>query len=172
MGYADLLFNPNGRIGKNTFWRGAIAVLVITIVISIVGAYVPGGWSIAFGLLSFALVYPYLCVYGKRIHDAGLSAWIFVALLIGYFILSYFIGQFLLNMMAGEANTAAQEAMRVASQSGDIGAVMQISRDLSKQTLVPSIITLIICNAILAAVPGELLKEDPEDNTHGLAPGA
>ena len=63
-----LLFNPQGRIGQGAFWIGWAVLLIGNIVtnfIPVVGM-----------LLSIALIYMGVCVYGKRLHDMGKSAWL------------------------------------------------------------------------------------------------
>ena len=54
--------------------------MVITVLSSVAS---PG-----LGILQYALVFPYVCLFGKRLHDAGLSAWLWLGFLLGYGFLS------------------------------------------------------------------------------------
>lgn len=65
-----VLLNPNGRIAQREFW---IAVLIL-----IAGNVLAGVLPVLGGLLWLFLIYVGVCVYGKRLHDAGQSAWVHV----------------------------------------------------------------------------------------------
>ena len=52
----NLLFNPNGRIARNRFWQGMVVLTVASILVS-AGSVMLGT---LFGLLSYALIYPYI----------------------------------------------------------------------------------------------------------------
>jgi uncharacterized membrane protein YhaH (DUF805 family) len=67
MNYQGLLLNPNGRIGQREFWIGVLIIIA--------GNLVAGFVPLVGLLLSLALIYVGVCVYGKRLHDAGRSAW-------------------------------------------------------------------------------------------------
>ncbi|MEQ9506950.1 MAG: DUF805 domain-containing protein [Hyphomonas sp.] len=85
MSFADVLFKPNGRIEAGQFWAGW-AVLVVT---NIILNFIP----ILNILGYFVLIYVGVCVYGKRLHDMGRTAWIvaipwglgFILGIIGFF---------------------------------------------------------------------------------------
>lgn len=65
-----VLLNPNGRIAPRDFWIG---------VLLLIGGNVLSGLLPAVGgLLWLFLIYVGVCVYGKRLHDFGRSAWLHV----------------------------------------------------------------------------------------------
>tara|TARA_R110001599_G_scaffold22517_1_gene83173 strand:- start:1433 stop:1912 length:480 start_codon:yes stop_codon:yes gene_type:complete len=68
MSFTDVLFKPNGRITQGQFW-GGWAVLVGA---NIVASFIP----LIGTVISLGLIYVGCCVYGKRLHDMGKSAWI------------------------------------------------------------------------------------------------
>jgi uncharacterized membrane protein YhaH (DUF805 family) len=68
MSISDVLFKPNGRIQAGQFWIG----WGILVVANIVSNFIP----ILNFLLYFGLIYVGVCVYGKRLHDMGKSAWL------------------------------------------------------------------------------------------------
>ena len=62
-----LLLSPNGRITQGQYWGGVVALILGNIIVNYIGSV---------GLLLWAfLVFVGFCVYGKRLHDAGKSAW-------------------------------------------------------------------------------------------------
>jgi len=72
----NVLFNPQGRIDSGPFWRGAILLLVVSVVARVLQMFVlnPGTWPYLV-LFLIALTYPLVCVYAKRFRDAGMSGW-------------------------------------------------------------------------------------------------
>jgi uncharacterized membrane protein YhaH (DUF805 family) len=68
MSFTDVLFKPNGRITQGQFWGGWGVI---------VGANIVSSFIPILGLLvSLGLIYVGCCVYGKRLHDMGKSAWL------------------------------------------------------------------------------------------------
>jgi uncharacterized membrane protein YhaH (DUF805 family) len=68
MNLSHVLFSPNGRIGQQEYWIG----ILILIAANIVAGFIP-----FLGILiSLFLIYVGVCIYGKRLHDAGKTAWI------------------------------------------------------------------------------------------------
>lgn len=68
MNLTHVLFSPNGRIGQQEYWIG----ILIIVAGNIVGNFIP---FLGF-IISLGLIYVGVCVYGKRLHDFGKSAWI------------------------------------------------------------------------------------------------
>ena len=63
-----LLMNPNGRISQRDYWIGVLVLVV--------GNVLAGMIPLLGGLLWLFLIWVGLCVYGKRLHDFGRSAWV------------------------------------------------------------------------------------------------
>lgn len=68
MDFTNMLFSPNGRIGQKEYWVG--------IMIIILGNILAGMIPILGTILWLGLIYVGVCVYGKRLHDIGKTAWI------------------------------------------------------------------------------------------------
>ena len=79
-----VFFNANGRLGKKDFWIG----FAIMFGLSMVGALVP----VLGPLLQLALIYPGICLYGKRLHDFNMTAWIYGGYLVATFAFGMLIG--------------------------------------------------------------------------------
>jgi uncharacterized membrane protein YhaH (DUF805 family) len=68
MDFQSLFLSPNGRIGRQEFWIGMLilfAAHVVVLFIPFVNLLVP--WF---------FLYCGICVYAKRLHDMGKSAWL------------------------------------------------------------------------------------------------
>jgi uncharacterized membrane protein YhaH (DUF805 family) len=65
-----LLISPKGRIGRRSFWVGFAIVIVLSLVL---GALGPVG-----RLTAFLLIWPQICVHGKRLHDMNRTAWLMI----------------------------------------------------------------------------------------------
>ncbi len=76
MSLATILFNPNGRIGAKDFWTGWAVVVAGNIASNLIGLIQSPIIGLVSFVLFFALAYMGLCVYGKRLHDMGRSAWL------------------------------------------------------------------------------------------------
>ena len=99
MDYQYVLLNPNGRIAPREFWIGVAIILggnVLAGLIPLIG-----------GLLGLGLIWVGICVYGKRLHDAGRSAWLHVipwgvSLLLGLISMVILGGTILAAVLSGE----------------------------------------------------------------------
>ncbi|MEO1643386.1 MAG: DUF805 domain-containing protein [Pseudomonadota bacterium] len=81
MGVGPLLFSPNGRITQAQFWAAWSGLVAANFVFS----FIP----LLSNIMSIVLVYVGVCIYGKRLHDFGRSAWVHlipwvVTLIIGF----------------------------------------------------------------------------------------
>lgn len=100
MDIGNLLFNPNGRIGQKEFWIGVAIIFGGNLLLT---------WIPFLGtLIWLALLWVGVAVYGKRLHDAGNSAWLHavpwgVSILLGV-IGSIMLGGVFIAAMAGEGD--------------------------------------------------------------------
>ena len=169
MTLASVLFSPNGRIGQRTFLRGLIVLLMAVIILQVASVYagtVVGGIA---GIVSLALAYPYLCVFGKRLHDNGKSAWWFLLFLLGYFILSGVLQMVLLPVLSPTA-AELNEEMTMLMENGQWADAFAYGPEIARESLFTSLISLIACNAILGFLAARL-KSDPEPNQYGPPEG-
>ncbi|MAK65247.1 MAG: hypothetical protein CMF75_10995 [Maricaulis sp.] len=70
MDYQYVLLNPHGRIAPREFWIGVLIIFC--------GNILSGLVPLLGGLVWLGLIWVGICVYGKRLHDAGRSAWLHV----------------------------------------------------------------------------------------------
>ncbi len=70
MDYQYVLLNPHGRIAPREFWIGVLIIFC--------GNILSGLVPLLGGLIWLGLIWVGICVYGKRLHDSGRSAWLHV----------------------------------------------------------------------------------------------
>jgi uncharacterized membrane protein YhaH (DUF805 family) len=69
-----LFLSFEGRIGRQSFWMGVLALFVVNVLATIVDS-VLGGTGIIGLIVSLALIYPSVALSAKRWHDRDKSAW-------------------------------------------------------------------------------------------------
>lgn len=79
MDWKYLFTSLEGRIGRQSYWMGVIAMTVITIVAALIdfvtGSAGENGYGIVSIIAALALIYPAIVLYAKRWHDRGKSGW-------------------------------------------------------------------------------------------------
>lgn len=153
MNMGHVLFSPNGRIGQQDFWIGVLIIVG--------GNIVAGALPLIGFIVWLGMIWVGVAVYGKRLHDAGKSAWLHV-IPWAISILSVIIG-FSMMIAAGlsvgltsngDDLTGEQIAALITGGGGGI-AVMTLS------TLVWIGYTIWV----------GVMKGEPEANAHGPVPG-
>ena len=162
-----LLFSPNGLIGRNRFWQGMVVLTVASVLVA-AGAVMLGTLV---SLISYLLIYPYICVYGKRLHDAGLTAWWVIGVWFGTMVFNFILSLFLTPIFMGEEEMAIQEEMTERMMSGDFAGMMEGAEILAAELLPLTIFLTVVTNLVAAIVVG-LLPTQPRENKHGPVPGS
>lgn len=67
MTFATLFLSPHGRIGRKPYWIG----LIILLIAQVIALFLP----VVGQIIGLLLIYPAVCVYGKRLHDLGRGMW-------------------------------------------------------------------------------------------------
>lgn len=172
---ANLFFNPNGRIARARFWQGMVVLTVLSVIVS------AATWLVdpIFQYLSWALIFPYVCVYGKRFHDAGQTAWWVIAIFVSAFILRVILLLIMLftlfpSLMTPEQKEIWQQIL-VLIEEGDsaeatkgFNVLFESMAGLVERSLIG---IFVVSNVIMALIVG-FLKTDPKENKHGPVPGS
>lgn len=161
----NLLFSPNGRVGPREFGRGVILLIGIWLVILIMVTFGPNLLGAMMSLLSMVTIYCYLCIYGKRLHDAGITAWGYVPFLIAFLFLFMFLGGLLITLFAPEGRELLLE-WDTLQRRGSIEAAAELQPQVIKSIIVPMVITFLAVNALLAWIAARL-RSDPQPNAYG-----
>jgi len=170
MDHAYVLFDPTGRIGPRDFWRGVILLVASQVIMQTALVYGPPILVVILSILSLALVYPYLCVFGKRLHDAGKSAWFFVLLLVGYLLIAQIAGQ-ILQPFASEALVDAQQTLQQAAEDNIIQAMFETLQLIAKVQYLPGLVVMFLVNGVLGYFVARLPSE-AGPNQYGPPVGA
>ena len=68
MSWKDLFLSANGRVGQGAFWIGFLILVGAWVVSHLFLVLAPVIW--------LALLYPWVCLFAKRLHDFGRSGWL------------------------------------------------------------------------------------------------
>ncbi len=171
----NLLFSPSGRVGPSAFFKGIMILSIISAVITLV-SLVSFSLASILSLVSILLIVPTIFLLIKRSHDAGRGGWWSVLWLILYIILYFVLASFIPAMFGGETYTEMQAATEAAAQSGDFGALMEITTEyaepLAKKTAIPNAVAALVMGVLFAFIVNLLNKQDPGDNQFGPVPAA
>jgi len=148
MDIGNLLFNTNGRIGQKEFWIGVAIIFVGNLIVNVIPFL---------GILIWlALIWVGLAVYGKRLHDAGKSAWLHAI----PWAVNIFLGIIAMIMIGGVIIAA------IASGSEDQGIATIVAGSGLAVTLI------LLSNLIWLGytIWVGMLQSEPGDNAYGTAP--
>lgn len=79
MDWKYLFTSLEGRIGRQSYWMGILAMAVIGVAASLLdvmlGTMNERGYGIISGLAGLIMIYPAIVLYAKRWHDRNKSGW-------------------------------------------------------------------------------------------------
>lgn len=160
-----VFLSPHGRLSPAAFGQALIILVVVMMLVMIVTAYVSQG----VGMFQTLLVFPYVCVFGKRLHDAGQSAWLYLAFLLGYFMLTAILTAIVLPLFspaAAEMQTEFQNIALGGDFSGAIDALSERSLEFAQASIFTTVFSFLATNGALGYLAWRLTS-DPETNQHG-----
>jgi len=162
----SLLLNAKGRIQKRRFWQGMVILTGASVLMTAGSVMV----SDAFGFLILPLVYMYICVFGKRLHDAGLTAWWVIGVFLGNLLLNAILQPVFRPFLVSEEAIEIEKEISERLLSWDMTAVQTGMEQLAEHFLPLNLLLTVICNFILALGLG-MLATMPKENKHGPVPG-
>lgn len=157
---AALFFNPQGRISKARFQMGALVLIGLAFVLSLVPLLLSGPALLpviaVLSLIEIVMIYCWVALWVKRLHQAGQTGWLTVLIGFGWVLISSVVEMLvtlsvnpdLLTMSAESANM--MEAIR---QSLD--AAREIALPLAVASAVTGLIVVFALNALLPSQSGE-----------------
>ncbi len=164
MDFRFLFFDPQGRIGPRAFGQGFIVLTGVMLVIMTLSVVA----SPQVNMLQYTLVFPYVCLFGKRLHDAGLSAWLWLAFLVGWGVLNAVVGGVLMQVMVPGASDLSMEVFNAlfAPESVDQAELAAKMQEFVRISAVPNILGYLI-SAGLTGYAAYKLRSDPNPNRYG-----
>ncbi len=161
----NLYLSPKGRIGPAAFQQAAIILIVISFVLNVLPLLL-SGFTAILGILGVVLIWPWICIWIKRLHDAGKSGWMLLLVILVMIILTT-ISTRIVYMVTDFDQAAVQEAALKAG--GGFMDIIKASGEATKPIVLPSAIAGAIVQLIIVFGANKLLKSDPEENQYGPA---
>ena len=165
MDFRFLFLEPQGRLAPKSFGRGFVLLTGACMMISVLTAVVSPGLNV----LQYALVFPYICLFGKRLHDAGLTAWLWIAFLAGLGFLNMFLSAILLPLLSPGAfaiQVEVQETMQTAGFTAAFEDLALRAEEYARLSAVTTLAAFLISSAITGFAAFRL-RSDPRPNRHG-----
>lgn len=162
---AFVFLSPHGRLSPAAFGQALIVLVAIMMLVMIAAAYLSQG----LGMFQTLLIFPYICVFGKRLHDAGQSAWLYLVFLLGYFILTAIFTAIFLPLFSPTAAEMQIEFQNIAlggDFSGAMEALSEKSLEFAQASIFTTVFAFLTANALLGYLAWRLAS-DPDTNRHG-----
>lgn len=160
MSLMSVLFAPNGRISPSQFQTGALVLLGIGFALALLPLTGNGALMGVQTLVGLAMIYPWVVLWRKRLHDNGKSGWFFLLILVIWFILSMISGQIVTMMFAGDMMQAMQDVTGFSQ-------MMQAQAQIAQELALPSAISSLVVGLIVVFGANAVLKSDPQENRYG-----
>lgn len=164
-----VLLSPRGRIGPRDFLRGLILLTGASLVVQVLMVAV----AVEATLLHYPILWGYFCVFGKRLHDAGQTAWFNAAFLVGYIVVSSILNAMLLPFLSPQIVPLMLQIQEIGTKGdfmGMLSAQQEHAVQITRGTALTTFASFLIASAALAFI-GSRLPSDPDSNTHGPATG-
>ena len=175
MNVVNALFMPTGRLRGRPYWLGAGLLLLVAFSVQffsyqiIMNAENIQGMMMASmgSIVLWLLIYPYFCLYGKRLRDIGAHPAWFCLIIFIYAIVSW-VAQMIVMMpvMLEEVGPMFEQLETLAEdQSGEVNAEqfsdifdaqLEMQQNLLKKTMLPLAIAGIVVSAIFDLIIGIL----------------
>ena len=164
-----VLLSPKGRIGPRDFLRGLILLTGASMIVQLASTFVAQPLAIA----HYPIIWGYFCVFGKRLHDAGQTAWFNLAFFGGYLIASVVLSAMLMPFLSPQVMPIQAELEAIGLKgdlSGMWSSAQERAQEITRKSALTSLATFLIASAGLGFV-GARLPSDPDSNSHGPATG-
>lgn len=146
----DLLFSPQGIIGKQAFHKGAVILLAVNFFMW--PAWYAGlGIGVLATLLSFVLVFNWACLFTKRLRGAGKSPSQFIWIFLGFVFASYIVGNAFMAWLAPEIMDEAQVFIEAMDPNNpDLSVALPFYERFFKAMAIPHAAAYFIIGSIFA----------------------
>ena len=156
----NTMLNPQGRIGPVTFRNAAMILIAIGAILTLLPLASASPSLMALSFVSLLLIYPWVVIWVKRLHDAGKSGWMFLVVLVLYLIASYASSLFISAQFA--------PAQAPVANPNDLSAMMAGMAAQMRATALPSAIVSVVISLAFVFAGNALLRSDPAPNAYDL----
>ena len=155
-----VLLSSKGRIGSRTFLRGLSVITAAFIIVQIANTFI----SPIFGILVYPMVYVYVCLFSKRLHDAGHSGWFYLLFLIGYGVVGSIVSALLMPILSPVA--FEMYAQFGSDLSCAMEALTENIQEFERLTSLTTLASFLLTTALLGFIAARL-PTDPDANQYG-----
>ncbi len=159
MSLATDMFNPKGRLRASGFQTAALILIAIGAIFSILPVVNPALATL--GIVSLVLIYPWVVIWVKRLHDAGKSGWLFLAVLVVWLIVSFAASAWISAQFGPPPDPNAPT---------DLETIMATMGETARATAVPSTIASVVISVVFVVGLNAILKGDVGPNAYGPPP--
>ncbi len=152
-------FSPMGRIGPVTFRNAALILIAIGAAISLMPLVAPQ--LAMFTFASLVLLYPWAVIWVKRLHDAGKSGKLFLAILAAWWVVSAIASWFISSQYGTPMVPPTDPAERA-----NFSVVAAMTEQMVAVAL-PATIANVMISLAFALLINEQLKSVPGHTDHG-----
>lgn len=174
MDFRFLFLEPQGRLAPKPFARGLVLLTGVNLIFAVVSTTATKG----FGPLQLALIFPFFCLFAKRLHDAGFSAWLWLVFLMGFGFANIISTALLFPVlspqafaMQDEVQTIMLELLKGGSTQVQLEAYVERMDLFSRLSAVTSVASLLVASG-LTGFAAYSMRSERTPNRHGPPTGA
>ena len=163
----NLLFSPTGRIGSQDFMKGGVVLIIVGIVLSLLNMQnIISPLLVTFAYL--LMVFPWVCIWGKRMHNGGKSGFMIFLYLFLYAIL-VLVFTIVAMMMFGDGEIW-NAAMAYSKQEITMDEYMSVVEGKAASDLsLPVLIGGVLASFFTLVIADKATPNDPDENQYGPA---
>jgi len=157
----SLLFSPSGRIDSSAFMKGAVILIVLTVILGLPAVLgLPDAVTMIASVISFATIWCWIVLWVKRYHDGGKSGWMCLLPIITYLII--FIIAF--SVIAGGS---FMEMMNATLDGATPEEIEAMEAQMTASTAIPLTVAGAVISFAIAFLFNSMIKHEDHDNRFG-----
>ncbi|PHR93544.1 MAG: hypothetical protein COA69_02580 [Robiginitomaculum sp.] len=160
----DLFLSPNGRIGSVAFIRAGYILILAATALNLLKMFAPA-LAPALALFSMLLVYPWVVIWIKRLHNGSKrGGGVFLYILVYFIVLLISISIVLFNFGDGDFSEIVNAFI---SEEISQTEYMRQIEVLAQELALPILIAGILSSIATLFVGDKTIPNDPGDNQYG-----
>ena len=157
----NTFLSPAGRMNPNDFKKSALTLIVIGVIFSIPELLGMDSLGALAGIVSIALLYPWIVIWIKRYHDGGKSGWSSLLPIIVYLLATII----LMMTMLGDGFMAIIEASSTGASQAD-------TEKMAEEMVAGKEMMILLANTALSVIVAlgfnqYLISNDDHENQYG-----